>query len=157
MDKLSGQDEEIAKRYFSESAEIAEKSECERKKCGSIIVKNGEVIGRGFNSSPGNKKRCTNSKKDYDLKVTDKTCCIHAEQRAIMDALKNNQDKLKGASLYFTRVDEQGNIQKSGKPYCTICSKMALDSGVRFFVLWHEEGIVSYETEEYNDLSFEYG
>jgi hypothetical protein len=33
---------------------------------------------------------------------------------------------------------------------------MALDAGVKEFILWHEHGICSYDTEEYNRLSFEY-
>jgi hypothetical protein len=42
----------------------------------------------------------------------------------------------------------------AGAPYCTICSKMALDVGLRWFGLWHETGIRMYDTREYNDLSF---
>lgn len=49
-----------------------------------------------------------------------------------------------------------GLILKAGKPYCTICSKMALDVGIAEFVLWHEEGITVYDTKEYNELSFQY-
>lgn len=58
--------------------------------------------------------------------------------------------------LIFTRIDEDGRIKQSGQPYCTICSKMAFDSGISKFLLWHEKGICEYETKEYNNLSFEY-
>lgn len=95
-------------------------------------------------------------KDGYHKKVTDKTCCVHAEQRAIMDALRKNSEKLSGSRLYFIRLDKAGNTSKAGKPYCTICSKMALDAGISEFVLWHEEGICVYDTEEYNTLSYEY-
>jgi hypothetical protein len=30
----------------------------------------------------------------YHRKVTDKTCCIHAEQRALFDALKNHPEQI---------------------------------------------------------------
>jgi len=33
---------------------------------------------------------------------------------------------------------------------------MALDVKIAEFVLWHKEGICVYNTEEYNQLSFEY-
>jgi hypothetical protein len=33
---------------------------------------------------------------------------------------------------------------------------MALDAGISYFVLWHEEGWTAYETNYYNKLSFEY-
>ena len=73
-----------------------------------------------------------------------------------MDGLKNNPGKMAGSTLYFTRVDEEGNILKSGQPYCTVCSRLALDSGVEKFVLWHEDGICEYDIQEYNQLSYRY-
>ena len=39
-------------------------------------------------------KRCTCDKASYHRKVTDKTCCIHAEQRAIMNALRNHPEEI---------------------------------------------------------------
>ena len=151
--------ENDAKGYFSEALKEALKSTCLRAKCGSVIVKNKEVIGRGFNSPPGNlesQRKCLVEKESYDKKVTDKTCCVHAEQRAIMDALRKNPEKVIGSVIYFIRLDKNNKISKSGEPYCTHCSKLALDSGIREFVLWHERGITSYDTKEYNLLSFEH-
>ena len=159
MKHLSQDEEKQAIKWMKEAAVLAASSSCKRKKCGSIIVSNDKIIGKGFNSPPGNLKsqcRCLLDKEMLNKNVTDKTCCVHAEQRAIMDALKNNPQKIKGSTLYFTRVDSEGKIEKSGKPYCTICSKMSLDAGVGEFVLWHEEGICAYNTEEYNKLSFDF-
>jgi deoxycytidylate deaminase len=147
------------KRYLEEAARLAKESTCKRDKCGSVIVKDGEIIGGGFNSPPGNlesQRRCDNNKKEYHKKVTDKTCCIHAEQRAILNALSKNPEKLIGSILYFVRLDSEDKISFAGKPYCTICSKLSLDVGIKEFVLLHEEGSVSYPTEEYNSLSFNY-
>lgn len=78
------------------------------------------------------------------------------EKGAIMDALRNNPGKVGGSRIYFIRLDDKGSTTRSGKPYCTICSKMALDSGIGEFVLWHEEGVCVYDTDEYNTLSFRY-
>lgn len=145
-------------KYIQLAAEIGKKATCERSQCGSVIVKDNQVIGEGFNSPPNNlesQRRCVNKKIDYDIKVTDKTCCMHAEQRAIMDALRKNPDKIKGSTLYFVRLKD-GIIQVAGKPYCTICSKMALDVGIKYFVLLHETGLKFYDTEEYNNLSYQY-
>ena len=86
--------------------------------------------------------------------MTDKTCCIHAEQRAIIDTL-TNKENIEGSDLYFTSVDKK-NIVYSENPYCTICSKLALDIGIKNFILWHKEGIRAYDAEEYNNLSFNY-
>lgn len=156
---VQGKEKDMASSYINEAISIARLSKCMDAHCGSIIVNGGEIIGKGYNSPAGNvenQKRCGLRKDSYSKKVTDKTCCVHAEQRAIMDALRNNPEKIAGSRLYFIRVDEKGDPVLAGKPYCTICSKMALDSGVKEFVLLHEEGIAVYDTGEYNHLSYQF-
>jgi len=140
------------------ATEVAEKALCFQAKCGTVIVKEGEIIGQGYNAPPLDKEENRTCDKDFSpgkLKY-DRTCCMHAEWRAIADALKRNPKKLKGSKLYFTRVNRNGKIKKSGKPYCTVCSRMALDAGIDKFVLWHEDGICEYPTDEYNRLSYQY-
>lgn len=159
MKYLGGNEEKKALEYIMKAAYIALSSTCERSRCGSIIIKDDEIIGSGVNSPPQNKekqRKCTYSKNSYHQKVTDKTCCIHAEQRAIIDALTTNSDKIAGSRLYFIRLDDKGTPSHAGKPYCTICSKLALEVGIDEFVLWHEEGVCVYGTDEYNLLSFQY-
>ena len=156
MKFLSGDEEKNAIFYLSKAAELARKSECLDAKCGSVIVNNGLIIGSGYNKPAGNNRRCGRSKESYHRRVTDKTCCVHAEERAIMDALCLNQDKIKGSRIYFIRVDEKGGSIKAGRPYCTICSKLALDRGIEEFVLWHEDGVCVYTAEEYDSLSADY-
>lgn len=58
--------------------------------------------------------------------------------------------------MYFSRLTSEGATEAT-EPYCTICSKMALDAGVRFMVLLEREGWMVYDTEEYNDASFRFG
>ena len=159
MKTLTNQEEREANKFIEETIKVALNSTCERAKCGSIIVKDNEIIGQGFNSPANNsesQRRCNNNKDNYNKKITDKTCCIHAEQRAIMDALKNNPSKLKDSRLYFIRLNEKNEKEPAGKPYCTICSKMALDAGIVEFILMHKEGIKVYKTDEYNNLSYNY-
>lgn len=157
---LEGVEQEQAKKYMERAAEVARLATCERSSCGSVIVKDGKIIGEGFNSPPKGmerQRRCGQNKTAYHQKVTDKTCCIHAEERAMVDALRQHPNQLEKSKLYFIRLDEEGNRQFSGQPYCTLCSKLALEVGITEFLLWHQEGIMSYTTPEYNDLSFAYG
>jgi deoxycytidylate deaminase len=159
MKYLSGDEEKKALEYIEKAVQIALGSTCDRARCGCVIVKEDNIIGKGFNSPPQNKieqKRCSVSKDTYDKKVTDKTCCVHAEQRAIVDALKTDPRELDGSRLYFIRLGEDHKPQRAGKPYCTICSKMALDVGIAEFVLWHDQGVCVYNTDEYNVLSCRY-
>ena len=157
MKYLKGNEERCAAKSFKKAAEIALNSCCLRSKCGCIIVNHGKIIGLGWNSPPGNKriKKCFKEDLPKDF-ISDKTCCIHAEDRAIRDALTKNPKELRGSRLYFIRLGKDNQITKAGKPYCTWCSKTALDVGIREFVLWHEKGICVYDTKEYNRLSFQY-
>ncbi len=157
MRYLIGEEEKEAEKYMKEAVKVASGSLCLKSKCGTVVVKNGKIIGQGYNAPPLDDpkfRRCLNTyalPKDYKY---DRTCCMHAEQRAIIDALKKDPKSLAGARLYFIRIDADGNIKKAGKPYCTICSRMALDAGISEFLLWHDEGICAYETGEYNALSY---
>ncbi len=153
--------------YFKEAGVEAQKAECLRDKCGAVVVLNGEIIGRGFSSPAGglvlDKNGESNRKCELNLITSakpksDRTCCVHAEWRAIISALKQKNDtqNLNGSILYFTRVDGEGNILKSGEPYCTVCSRLALDNGISYLALWHESGIKLYNTREYNELSYQF-
>lgn len=145
-------------KYFYEAIEEANKATCTRRKCGSVIVSaTGEIIGRGWNGPPAGdevQRRCDRKNElNPDFK-SDKTCCMHAEWRAIFSAVKYFSNEITGSVLYFAVVDEVGKHVFAGEPYCTFCSKMALDAGIAYFGLWHESGIRIYDTREYNDLSF---
>lgn len=156
---LSWEEENIAKSYFSIAADVAKNATCERSKCWCIIVNDWAIIWKWYNSPVRDlesQRRCTCDKNSYDRKVTDKTCCIHAEQRAIIDALKNNSELIEWSHLYFIRLDQEWNISKSWEPYCTMCSKFALETWVKYFYLRKNEWIVQYDTEEYNLLSYKY-
>ncbi|MFA5172957.1 MAG: deaminase [Candidatus Paceibacterota bacterium] len=158
MEYLKDQKEKEAIQWMNKAAEIAKKALCLKAKCGTVIVKDGEIIGEGYNSPPLDQEenRTCNTEFGLGKPKYDRTCCMHAEWRAIMDASRQNPEKIKGSKLYFTRVDENGKIKKSGKPYCTVCSRMALDAGIEKFVLWHEEGVCEYPTDEYNRFSYQY-
>lgn len=159
MKILQGIEEEIAYKLILQAAEIWKNATCKRAKWWSIIVKDWEIIWTWYNSPANNlesQRRCHIPKDSYHKKVTDKTCCVHAEQRAIMDALKNNPQKLHWSRIYYIRLDWEANLMKASSPYCTICSKMALDVWITEFVLYDEKWIICYNTQEYNQISYLY-
>ncbi|MDP3780987.1 MAG: deaminase, partial [Nitrosopumilaceae archaeon] len=108
MEYLTGQQEKEAIQLMNKTAEIAKKALCLRAKCGTIIVKDNEIIGEGYNAPPLDKEENRMCDKEFGpgKEKYDRTCCVHAEWRAIMAALRRNPKKLKGSKLYFTRVDE---------------------------------------------------
>lgn len=157
MKILEGQSKKQAERYISDATKLAEKATCRRAKCGCVLVKAGQIIGTGFNSPPHDdeEQRTCDNKYTYSqgkkLKY-DVTCCVHAEWRSLMEALKKHQDKLKGSTLYFMRI-EDGKPKKT-QPFCTVCSRLLLEAGVKEIVLWQQEGLISYNAPEYNQISY---
>ena len=144
--------------YFIEAGKVAEQALCLRDKCGAVVVSSCEIIGRGYNAPPLDD--IENRKCHLDLVMSqkpksDRTCCLHAEWRAILEAVKT--DTIIGSTLYFVRVDEEGNLKQSnGVPYCTVCSRLALDTGIAYFGLWTKDGAKMFPTKEYNEISYQF-
>ncbi len=145
--------------FFKKAQQAAQKASCSRAKCGSVIVSSeGQVIGEGYNAPPlgDESQRMCDVELNKTLKQNnDKTCCVHAEWNAILDALKHHADKIEGSTLYFMRVNEAGEFTDAGDPYCTVCSRLALESGVSVFGLWNN-GPEMIDTEQYNQRSYQY-
>lgn len=156
MENLKEKPEAV--QWMQRAAEVAKKALCHKAKCGTVIIRDGEIIGEGYNAPPLDKEENRTCHEEFGpgKPKYDRTCCMHAEWRAIKDALRKNSDKIQGSRLYFVRVDDNGNIKKSGDPYCTVCSRMALDAGIGHFLLWRDEGICEYPTDEYDRLSYRY-
>lgn len=157
MRYLEGDGLREAEKWMHAAGEVARRAMCLRAKCGTVIVKDGEVIGEGYNAPPLDDEANRACNNEYELPQKykyDRTCCMHAEWRAVLDACRRNSKKLKGSVLYFTRVKDDGTLPKSGEPICTVCSRFALDVGVATFVLWQEDGMNAYPTDEYNRISY---
>lgn len=146
--------------YFEKAAEQARLATCHRAKCGALVVsKDGEILCEGFNAPALNDESLRRCDRVYDLTIKpkyDKTCCIHAEWNAIINALKNHGNKIDGGTLYFMRVDKDGNFTDAGKPFCTVCSRLAVQSGLGYFALWVEDKPKIYDVKLYDTDSYEY-
>ena len=145
-------------QYFQLAGETAARATCNRAHCGAVIVSDGMIIGRGYNAPPqgDESQRMCDVELDKTIKQNnDKTCCVHAEWNAILDALQHYPDKVKGSTLYFMRVDEAGEFTEAGQPYCTVCSRLAMQSGVAVFGLWNN-GPEMIDAAEYNLRSYAY-
>jgi len=160
MRVLQGQEAAAAQVFLDAAAGHAAGALCHRSRCGSVVVADGPaggpvVIGAGRNDPPDGCPLAVCGKDGLPAGFkSDKTCCVHAEQNAILDALRRHPDRVAGSRLYFVRLDEAGRAKPSGRPYCSICSKLTEAAGCAEFVLWHADGISVYGVHEYNLLSF---
>lgn len=158
---VSHENAEEELRYFLAAAEVAKRATCLQAHCGAVIVQNGEIIGQGYNSPPLDneaRRTCLNQydRADSPKPNFDTTCCIHAEWRAILDACKKNPDKIEDSTIYFIRVDNEGDLKGGGVPYCTTCSRLAMEAGVGIFALWSPEAVHLYPSDEYDRLSYSF-
>lgn len=146
-------------QHFKNAQQVAQQATCDQAHCGAVIVSaDGVVIGTGYNAPPqgDESQRMCDAQFDTTLKKTsDKTCCVHAEWNAIIDALKHHGTAVEGSTLYFMRVNDKGDVTDAGDPWCTVCSRLALESGIATFGLWNQ-GPEMIDTQTYNIRSYSY-
>ncbi len=143
--------------YLRLAAEEAKKSTCKKSKRGAIIVKPGEYYELGHNKVTDERFCSPCIREDIKDNSRVELCsAIHAEQMAIFNAAIycRNAD-LSGSRLYHIKVKDEKMVP-SGKPSCTVCSRLIVGSGISEVVLWHPEGYAIYDAEEFNELSFKY-
>ena len=159
MNILDGIAKTEAEKYLELATREARKSSCTRAQCGGVLVNGGKIIGRGYNSPPLNDENNRMCENEYTYSNGEKlkydtTCCIHAEWRVLIDAVKRNPKLVKGSTLYFMRIEEGEPIPT--QPFCTVCSRLLLGNGVKDVVLWQDEGLVLYDTKNYNQANYSF-
>ena len=48
------------------------------------------------------------------------------------------------------RIDDDGNFTDAGEPFCTVCSRLAMASGLAKFALWVRQRPKIYDVKTYN-------
>ncbi len=110
--------------YFMNIAkEIASRSNCIKRKVGTVIVRDKRIVSTGYNGTPRGVKNCNeggcercNSFADGGTKL-DECLCSHAEENAIVQAAFHGIST-KGGTLYCTYSS------------CLTCSKMIINAGI---------------------------
>jgi deoxycytidylate deaminase len=110
---LSNRDE-----YFLDQARMFAEISVERKKHGCVIVKNGNVVGTGWN-------KFRNDPDQVSPEHIKTDCSYHAEFIALRQAGTN----AKGATLYVARVNKAG-LDRNSKP-CDNCNQVISQSQIK--------------------------
>ena len=101
------------KKYLEVAQKISELSHANKKKVGSIIVKNSVIISDGYNGTPsGYENKC----EDQNGKT--KWYTLHSEANAITKLVRTGGISAKNATLYTTLSP------------CKECAKLILQSGI---------------------------
>jgi dCMP deaminase len=103
--------------YFMGIArQVAERSTCDRKHVGAVIVKEKNILATGYNGSIAGMPHCD----DVGHMMENGHCVatVHAEANAIIQAAKNGV-AIAGASIYITASP------------CWNCFKLIANSGIK--------------------------
>ena len=128
--------------YYLDIAEaVAERSTCLRKKYGSVIVNNDEIISTGYSGAPRGRKNCIDigecTKKKYlpDTHHGGYDVCraVHSEQNAIISA---SRKEMLGGTLYLCGYKgEKTHEYEEGASPCLMCRKMIINAGIEKVVV----------------------
>jgi len=155
---LDGSSAQLAHAYLAVAAQLAQQSTCKRGHCGAVIVAGETIVGQGYTAPPRGSEACRHGDisvpPDRPRYLYDATCCLHAEWRAIMDALSTQPQLLEHATLYFLRIDAGGRWKPETAPYCTTCSRLILEVGISYVCVWHKSGYGIYASQEFDSLAY---
>lgn len=122
--------------YYLDIAEtVATRSTCLRKKYGSVIVKNDEIIATGYCGAPRGRINCSdlgycNKKKMFpDKRHGSYDACrsVHSEQNAIISA---SREKMLGSTLYLVGFKGEPHEYEEGAAPCLMCRKLIINAGI---------------------------
>ncbi len=106
--------------YFMAIAfQVAQRSTCNRKQVGALIVRDHDILATGYNGSVAGMRHCTDA--GCDLSKGEQIGCIrtiHAEANALIRAARNGVGIL-GAELYTTASP------------CLTCFKLVVNAGIK--------------------------
>ena len=123
--------------YYLDIAEaVAERATCLRKKYGTVIVNNDQIISTGYAGAPRGRTNCCDlgycMKKKYlpDTRHSGYDYCraVHSEQNAMISA---SSDEMLGGQLYLVGYRTDSHEYEEGASPCLLCRKMIINAGIQ--------------------------
>lgn len=121
---------------------ISEFSPCLRSHFGAAIVKDGDLLGTGYNGPARGVKHCETCRREGYASGQGYELCIamgsHAEQNAIINS--GGRERCMGASLYIgSHNTEYGKVprkynDKMGDFPCNSCARAIINAGIEWVI-----------------------
>ncbi len=126
--------------YYLDIAEsVLERGTCIRRKYGSIIVKNDEIISTGYTGAPRGRKNCNDlgfcRREQLNIPRGERyELCrsVHSEANAIISAPRRD---MIGATLYLAGRDCATGELVSNASSCAMCKRMIINAGIEKVVI----------------------
>ena len=119
--------------YLGIAAEVSERSTCNRRQYGAIIVKDDRIISTGYNGSARGDVNCCDEGVCYREanniphgQQYEKCRAVHAEANAIINA---NPSDMIGATLYLAGF-ENGESMADPQP-CEMCRRLIANAQIK--------------------------
>ena len=106
--------------YMELAVNLAKRSHCIRRHVGAVLAKDTRIISIGYNGPPAGTHNCDKEWPKEGCPKDSKGSCslaIHAEQNAILYAVKNNTS-VEGSTLYVTLAP------------CLSCARIIYSTGI---------------------------
>lgn len=139
--------------YLNIAEAVAGRSTCLKRRYGSIIVKNDELIASGYNGAPRGIKSCLECgycRRENAERGKDYSDCsaVHSEMNSIISA---SRQEMIGADLYLVGVNQISNKYVENPAPCSICKRLIINAGIkRVFVRLDKTNYKVFNTEDWN-------
>lgn len=127
--------------YYLDIAEtVASRATCLRKKYGTVIVKDDEIISTGYCGAPRGRKNCCDlgycTKKQLlpNQRHGGYDACrsVHSEQNAIISA---SRQEMIGSTLYLVGYRTENHDYEEGAAPCLMCRKLIINAGIETVIV----------------------
>ena len=120
--------------YLDIAQSVAERGTCLRRKFGSIIVNNDEIIATGYAGAPRGRKNCSDLEECARAKLNiprgeryEMCRSVHAEANAIISASRRD---MIGSTLYIACIDPATGTLIADTNSCAMCKRMIINAGI---------------------------
>lgn len=116
--------------YLNIAKAVSKRSTCIRRQYGAVIVKNGEIIGTGYNGSARGTQNCCDvglcMRSDHKHNDGDYRECpaVHAEMNCLLSVAR--KDAI-GSTLYLYGEENEKSVD--AEP-CPICKRLIINAGI---------------------------
>lgn len=121
--------------YLNIAESVLERSTCNRRLFGAVIVKNDEIVSTGYNGSPRGRRNCND--KGFCLREKlgvvrgqryELCCAVHAEANAIISASRYD---MIGSSLFLVGKEKSSMEYTKDISCCSMCKRLVINAGIK--------------------------
>lgn len=139
--------------YLNIADSVSARGTCLRRKFGSIIVNNDEIISTGYVGAPRGRKNCTDigvcvrNEMNIPKGQRYEICrSVHSELNAIISAARRD---IIGGDLYLSCRDVETNEIDGNVEPCSMCKRAIINAGIKHVFVNDKVGFTIFTVEDW--------